>query len=286
MYLLAFVTLIISLLGMYTQVLAIEVARVASQQTSIAGAMLTWHKAAVSMAAKIVDTNQYRYAPLASNSYGCSLTDKAYLPSFLTLLPNAGGNFARCPTPLTTPCPANGSPGTCTSSLTVNPPSQQVNVFGSGTITDAANCASGLCNLTLSEPVHLPADYNTSNASGYQFYSALYQTGGTDVVVTFVAPPLYTGNSTGFLTLANGSQIAVTSGDLMKQLQLAGGKEYMFGHISSSPSATMVQITSIRDTSTLTPINLSFPLPGTFSCTATPCPLDGAIAVVSSPDGL
>lgn len=66
MYLLAIVMLIIGTLSLYAQVLTVEAARIASRQTFMAQAMMTWHQAAVSMASAIITTGTYT-AP-------CSLT--------------------------------------------------------------------------------------------------------------------------------------------------------------------------------------------------------------------
>jgi hypothetical protein len=298
MYLLVFVTLIISLLGLYTQVLAVEVSRVASQQSAIAGAMISWHNAAMSMAGSIVKTDQYAYntstfGQLASN--GCSLTDSAITWTFVT------GGLKQCPSPLTYPCPANDA-NSCqdlgpNKTIQANPVNGTI-LPGVGTITDSAggNCTAGLCYISycqtvagcnpyLTGPVHLSSDYNVGN---YEFYSLLYQDpiNLSDVVVTFVTPNT-TGANSGFLTLANGNQIALTSGDLVKQLQNAGGKRYLYGTISSLLNTQpVINVKSVVGGQGTPTGSFTYNLPGNFKCTATPCPLDAAIAVVSSPDGL
>jgi len=55
MYLLTFTFLVIGVLGIYTQVAAVEAARLAQNQSSIGQAMLTWHKAAMSLAGNILN---------------------------------------------------------------------------------------------------------------------------------------------------------------------------------------------------------------------------------------
>ena len=59
MYLLAIVTLIVGILSIYAQVLSLQAARIAANQTGFAQTMMEWHGAAVSMASKIISTNQY-----------------------------------------------------------------------------------------------------------------------------------------------------------------------------------------------------------------------------------
>lgn len=65
MYLLVFTFFIVALIGIYAEVLGVQAARLAAQQSGIAQTMLTWHNAAVSLA-------QYVVHP--SPSTPCSLT--------------------------------------------------------------------------------------------------------------------------------------------------------------------------------------------------------------------
>ena len=50
MYLLVFVTLVISLIGLYGQVLSLQAARLAAGQSAIAQAMIRWHSIAIQQA--------------------------------------------------------------------------------------------------------------------------------------------------------------------------------------------------------------------------------------------
>jgi hypothetical protein len=67
MYLLVFVTLVISLIGIYAQVISVQAARLASNQTAVIQQMLRWHSTAIS---------QTRYAAISPipGVAGCDLT--------------------------------------------------------------------------------------------------------------------------------------------------------------------------------------------------------------------
>jgi len=67
MYLLTFVFLVISILGVYTQVLAIEAARVMANQTNTADQVLAWHSAALSLAQNVI-------TPTSVTAAGCNLS--------------------------------------------------------------------------------------------------------------------------------------------------------------------------------------------------------------------
>jgi hypothetical protein len=83
MYLLVFAFLIIGLLGVYTQVFAIAVARMAANQTALAESMITWHEAAASLAGNVMNPASQ---PSPFQTKGCSLS-----PSFQ--IAGASGHF-------------------------------------------------------------------------------------------------------------------------------------------------------------------------------------------------
>lgn len=262
MYLLVFVTLVVSLMSLYTQVMAIDIGRIAAQQKNLAQEMMEWHTAAVSMAASIVETNSggptglgasYNAASVSPTA-GCSLSPKVPATGITTF----------CPGPInpSTHTAING--GTTTST---------------GTILDAANTfrfvciyhplTSSYCAGTTgagnSGAIHLSASYSVSN---YQFYSFLYRDAvGSDYVVTYVPPATVSGaNPTGYLTLANGNVVGFTSGDLRQQLLNADP-----GHLSSGSGIVKsnVLVTSV----------FSYTLP-------TGAVPTGSIALISSADGI
>jgi len=79
MYLLTFSFLVIGMIGIYTQVYALEVARLYQNQTSIGQAMIGWHEAAVSLAENVVK-------PAAFVPEGCSLTLNLFpTPSYCSI---------------------------------------------------------------------------------------------------------------------------------------------------------------------------------------------------------
>ena len=210
MYLLTFVTIIVGIIGIYGQVLAVQTARIAAQQTGLAGAMLSWHAAAVAVAANIIDTPG---AYTAVAQAGCSLSY------------NAPAGFTACP-------PGYGeSAGTVTfsgyalnivynrqSNNLVCVPLQPVCLYNSG-----ANC--GACT----------TQYDVAD---YQFYSILYKDSGTggDYVVTFVPPPVtsVSNPAPGFITMAGGNVTGFSLADLTQQLRQANTSAYAYGTVTSS----------------------------------------------------
>jgi hypothetical protein len=121
MYLLVFTTLIVSLIGLYAQISALETGRMYARQNGIGKAMLLWQTAAMSMAANIIKVNGF--VPTVG---GCSLGDD--LPV---------GSPARCPKPTGT----SELNGTVTTGTTINQVYSTTPPVGP-------------------LPVHLPADYN------------------------------------------------------------------------------------------------------------------------------
>jgi len=198
-YLVVFVTLVIAVLGTYTQVLAVEAARIASQQTSTAQAMLAWHTASISMATSVIQDSNYvtSYA-----SAGCSLS----IDHTTTI--------ATCPPPVHVGLPTQTN-GTVTNSLAgVTTSSFNTNMYFNH-ITNVRDC------------VHLPntrfngsACITTFDAKHYEFYSLLFRDSstGVDYVVTYAAPAT-AGSAGSSLVLASGTQISLTGSDLFTQLR-------------------------------------------------------------------
>jgi hypothetical protein len=106
MYLLVFVTLVISLIGLYAQVLTLQSARLAQGQTVVAQAMLRWHSTAISEA-------RYTQITPTPGATGCDLTSPGILgavchgargSSNVSITPPAGWAGFTCSNPLTPPC--------------------------------------------------------------------------------------------------------------------------------------------------------------------------------------
>lgn len=222
MYLLVFVTLIISLIGLYTQILSVQTARLFANQNGVGRAMLQWQAAAISMAASIVNTNRAGYAPFAGT--GCSLSIDV----------PAGMNV--CPSPLNPP--TIGAPVV---SLVTGLPV-------TGTVTDAAGNINTIYNINSPaadkrDRVRLSPDYNRAT---YRFYSILYNTGGVpltgqNLVVTFVPQAAVNANcpAPNFLCLpgplaAAPSQIGLTGSDLIQQLQNTRVSAVTYGTVSGA----------------------------------------------------
>jgi hypothetical protein len=257
MFLVVFATIVIALLGTYTQVLGVEIARIAAAQTSFARAMLSWHTAAMSMAASVIDTNSaYNTTNYPS---GCALTnDKS----------SSLSSFHYCPGPINSAVSASPieTNGTVTGALS-SPP------YATNLIYDSVSKRT--------ECVHLPtttcsaSDPSTGNCTGtctttfdaksYEFYSVLYHNGGSDYVVTFASAPNTAGvQGSNYLTLAGGKQVSLTASDLLKQLRNVGLSNFTYGTVTNS---------------VLTAGSLQYTLP-----TAANIP-SGAIALIGFPDG-
>jgi len=269
------VTLLVGLIGIYTQVLGLQTARMFSHQSGLAKEMLTWHAAAVSMAASIIRTNYTGptgYAAIATT--GCSLT---YTP------PPPMTAVNRCPTPqYMGPVVPGGQKGGIAAGPLVPLSGTVTSGAPPGTVTvNLVNAYDSNASLYYTECVHLPATCNSVSAAGNcgscittydttngQFFSVLYQpsSGGPDYVVTFVpsVTPTTT-NPTGLLSLANGNQIGLNTSDLMQQLRHTGIPNFTFGTVNASNQLVTVGMQFILPPNGVVPAN--------------------AVAMISSPDG-
>jgi len=251
MYLLAIVTLIIGMLSIYAQVLSVQAARIAANQTGLAVTMETWHSAAVSMAANIIDN-----PPAGGITYPCSLT----------ITPPNG--IAPC-------VPPNGT-GDTYGTVTIGSPTYALNNI----------CKANCSTVPQNEPVHLPADYNKAM---YQFYSVLYSdpSGGQPYVVTFVQAPVISASNPapGFISLPpTGHMTSLSTADLLRQLQVSGFPDFAYGTIttsvvngipcSGSTCSVLVTPSSQRGSTT---VQFTIPLSAGLN--------NGAIAIASSPAG-
>src|ERR1700733_12029351 len=90
MFLLTFALLIISMLGIYTQVSAVEASRLLASQSTIGQEMVMWHGAAASIAANVVNPTEPPLAALV----GCRLSGTAWVgaPSAAPALCVTGGS--------------------------------------------------------------------------------------------------------------------------------------------------------------------------------------------------
>lgn len=277
MYLLVFTTLMIGIIGLYTQVLALQTARLAAHQSAVGSAMLQWHSAAVSMAASIIRTNPAAYNAVKLN--GCSLT-------YVMEPGTVAGGFTPCPAPIL----AGGA----------------VDAFGTVTTGPGAPANPNLIPNqagTKNECVHLVSQCTVLGAFGcsactssydtlnYQFYSILYQDAGTNQnrVVTFVPAPKITAANPppGYLSLVHvpggtGNLLGQTASDLLQQLNMAGAPNYTYGSFKGFPAAPSPQLVVAGGTYNL-------PSTGGFKnlCMqpGATCLANGSVAVVGSPDG-
>ena len=83
---------------------------------------------------------------------------------------------------------------------------------------------------TGTDPFGCAACASTFDARDYEFYSILYRSNGSDVVLTYVSP----GASSKYLTLASGKQLSLTQSDLIMQLRKTGIPTTSFGAVENS----------------------------------------------------
>jgi hypothetical protein len=247
MYLIVFVTLVVSLICTYSQVLAIQVSRVAAAQSGFAQIMLTWHTAAISMAASIIDTNTGTGPTTYNSTYqtnGCALTyDFAY---------------QKCPSPVQGGSPAN-TKGLVTTKLNGVYVPQYIVTNSVPQHKECVRLPSTTCAMTGNDCA--AACSTEFDVKDYEFDSVLFRSGGADYVITFVPPTV--GN--GWLQLAGGHQIGLTAADLTRQLRNTGLPNDAYG--------------TVRGTSIMTPgITYQNILPSG----AVP---DGSVVVIASPNG-
>jgi hypothetical protein len=239
-------------------VLAIEISRVAAAQTGLAQQMMSWHTAAVSMAASIIDTNPANYTLVQSN--GCKLTNDYFTT-------NGSTAYTSCP-----------------------PPSHAGLTLINGLILNNAPSLNGVPNkifnkaTSLNECVHLQgAACSNADVSGctsscatsydakdYEFYSVLFKNGGTNYVVTF-APTTGTG---GTIKLGNGNSLSLTGSDLLRQLRNLGVSPYTYGTVTGTGSTGGSAISTAGLTYSILPTSVSGPyVPA------------GSVALIGFPDG-
>ena len=167
MYMLAFLTLIVALIGAYAQMYTAQASRMMAQQSGAADAMLAWHATAVGLASNLVTSTTISAA-------GCLLTDK--------------------------PSPAPGYPSFVACAKTSVPVVSPVYVTSATTGLAPAVACSG----TRAAPcaVFLPNGYSIAP---YTFYSVAFQDPATkiDYVLTYVPMPSATSDNynIGFICL-------------------------------------------------------------------------------------
>lgn len=274
MYLLVFITLMVSIIGLYTQVLGLQASRMAAEQNAFGSAMMQWQTAAISMAASIIKTNAAAYTNILKQQ-GCSLTFN---------LPQGVGAYNRCPSPVligggTLVFGTVTSAGTApTLNIMPNPASGKnecTHLAALCTGNDANGCAPGNC----------ATSYDITN---YQFYSILFQDQVTmqNYVVTFVPAPVASAANPppGFVSLvpvAAGAtgMTGFTLSELVRQLNKAGAQNYSYGYFQNFTATPQLKVTGA--TYNLPNTGL---FPNLCNGSAT-CAANGSLALIGSPDG-
>jgi len=262
MYLLVFVTIVISLIGVYAQILTVQTARLASGQATIAQAMLTWHATAIAEARYGV----YANGPYIPDAFGCSLT-----VNFTPVNDSncQGNNGPIHSIPIVTRTNQFASLPDCTTTAPVNTPP----------------CWTGL-----------PPGYRGGfggAANPYTFFSMYYSpAAGQRYVITFVPAPALsaTNPAPGLVKLpgdlpgnvskfASQQVIGITMAELLKQLHNAHMPPFAYGVIQNK-KLTTVAISPNGNGSN--PTSFSFNIP-TDGCPAKCTVPDGSIAIISTP---
>jgi hypothetical protein len=312
MYLLVFTTLMIAIVGMYTQVLGLQAARFASGQSAAGSAMLQWHAAAVSMAASIIKTHagviagKYPGLPVTGpGAVGCSLT--GYPPPNI---PFAAAGFTVCPSPVFFGVPAIAQNGTVTTgggvptlNLIAVPDAAPLVTGLNQCVNLAAKCTkpsaySGNCTVSATSPSCgcTPAFCSSSFDIDYhQFYSVLYRdpTTNQDFVVTYVPAPIPTPANPppGYVSLVPvpgfvGGNLGLSVSDVLRQLNNAGAPNYSYGTFQGFPG-TAVAPPQLATTGNV--YNLPFGVAGggfqNLCLGSAACTANGSAAVIGTPDG-
>jgi hypothetical protein len=199
MYLITFTLLIVGILGIYTQVFAIQTARLFASQTGIAQTMIAWHSAALSLADNIVNPSTGSGGGVIGAG-GCSLSASYLGPGY-------------CSPGLT----ITNSSGTAWATVTGGAPSYTIN-------TSSYKTASGA-----SYP-HISPNYASSI---YQWKSLAFQNGGY-YVITYVDPPSATSPPPGYISTASGTQLGISQADLYQQLSQSGLSPMNYGYVNSA----------------------------------------------------
>jgi hypothetical protein len=259
MYLLVFVTIVISLLGIYTQALTIQMARAASMQTSVADVMYQYHMQAVELARYTLDLHPTTGA--APGPTGCLLSSTV--------------NYAANP-PVN--CMALIFGGTLDYPLTMyNTPILQALGLLDCSQTTPRN--SRPCIVPLGPPT-LPLE--SINNELYTFSVVFYQPPGVPqgYILTFIPPPVISAANPapGFIQLTyNPTPLGVRMGDLMQQLKKSGLPPMNYGIAMTINGNHYLVSHSISNGSVLS--DLQYPLPANGCCTVP----DGSIGIISSP---
>jgi len=153
MYMIAFVTLLVALIGMFTQVYTKQAMSGLAQQTRVVDEMRAWHATAMGLASSLIKNGSL-------TSAGCGLYNpNIYKTTTLGVPPLAGCSL---------PTGVTGDTNTVYV-WTTNP-------------TSASLCAGDVAPPCYTP---LPAGYSTT----YTFYSIAYASGGTNYVITYAPPP-------------------------------------------------------------------------------------------------
>jgi len=209
MFLFTFVFLVIGMLSIYTQVFAVQTARLFASQTTVAQAMINWHSGALSLAQGVINPQTANGGGQLTQA-GCSLTFS------LTAIPY---------------CKISANPGFS------GGPNVYVNVGGS--YADASNHPYP----------HLPGNYNTNvyqwNSIAFisptDAYYVITYVPPAHIVATNPAP--------GFLNLPAWNQapatlIGITASDLYRQIKNTGLTTLNYGYVSNPTGANATLITN------------------------------------------
>lgn len=250
MYLIVFVTLAVSLITVYAEVLTVQTSRLYAAQTSLAQQMVAWHTAAVSMAASIINTNPTGYASFANT--GCTLSyDYSY-----------GNGYSRCPSPLLTGSPVNVNLGTALGGVIMKPTlsTTQFIVPKAGNVTQCVHLPNTSCVSATGGGCGTNPCTTSFKAATYEFNSILFKSNGVNYVATFAAPAAGTTN----LQLAGGNQISLSANDMLRQLNNLHISNYTYG---------LVNGTTIKATTSYSILPTAAAVPS------------GSVALISYPDG-
>lgn len=248
MYTLVFVTLVISLIGLYTQALALQTARMFAGQTTVADNMVVWHQTAVAVA-------RYAVNPGGTNNpsaAGCSLT--VSFPGAPTL-PTHNGTLPALCTMQGTPNMAIVTLGPSTTSCAGHPP------------------ASTPCF------TWLPLGYRNSP---YSFNSIYYRAGNPllKYVITWVRPPVASAGNPEpayiYLPVLGTGIIPFTFSELQQQVSNVSLNPQFYGTVQTVGGVQQLYTGAVVSDGAGSVSDLRYPVP-----TGGVIP-DGSLAIISN----
>ena len=217
MFLVVFVTVVISIIGVFAQVLSLQSARMNNSQIGLMQTVVAWHYAATNAA------------------YQFKVSGNAFLYPTGVPLQYANGPFVA-------PADATNSMNGCMldsvqhNTKVTSPPApidqvrpvSCVNPLPATSALFSLTLATRLPPGTLASTPALPPGYQVNP---YNFHSIFFKRGGLDYVVTYIPVPAVPTNYLSLPDSSSGAQIGYTIGDLQQQFARVANFSLSYGSV-------------------------------------------------------